>query len=96
LNLPPPTLGSFSLALSKLALARLEVPERAKARKAIPTSHEIWIAAGRLLEQAAMDQKSARYSRGELCFVWICTIKVCRSESSEGGVSFLFHHYSTY
>jgi pre-mRNA-processing factor 6 len=41
-----------------LALARLEVPERAKvvlnkARKAIPTSHEIWIAAGRLLEQEA-------------------------------------------
>ena len=41
-----------------LALARLEVPERAKAvlnkaRKAVPTSHEIWIAAGRLLEQEA-------------------------------------------
>jgi pre-mRNA-processing factor 6 len=42
-----------------LALARLETPERAKAvlnkaRKSIPTSHEIWIAAGRLLEQGAM------------------------------------------
>ena len=41
-----------------LALARLEVPERAKAvlnkaRKAVPTSHEIWIAAGRLVEQEA-------------------------------------------
>jgi pre-mRNA-processing factor 6 len=41
-----------------LALARLETPERAKAvlnkaRKAVPTSHEIWIAAGRLLEQEA-------------------------------------------
>jgi pre-mRNA-processing factor 6 len=39
-----------------LALARLETPDRAKAvlnkaRKAVPTSHEIWIAAGRLLEQ---------------------------------------------
>ena len=39
-------------------LARLETPERAKAvlikaRKAIPTSHDIWIAAGRLLEQEA-------------------------------------------
>ncbi|KAF9234169.1 PRP1 splicing factor, N-terminal-domain-containing protein [Melanogaster broomeanus] len=33
-----------------LALARLETPERAKAS---PTSHEIWIAAGRLLEQGA-------------------------------------------
>ena len=39
-------------------MARLETPERAKAvlnkaRKAVPTSHEIWIAAGRLLEQEA-------------------------------------------
>ena len=39
-----------------LALARLDVPDRAtavlnKARKAVPTSHEIWIAAGHLLEQ---------------------------------------------
>ena len=41
-----------------LALARLETPKQAKAvlnkaRKAVPTSHEIWIAAGRLLEQEA-------------------------------------------
>ncbi|KAG2092327.1 uncharacterized protein F5147DRAFT_822575, partial [Suillus discolor] len=41
-----------------LALACLEIPERAKAvlnkaRKSVPTSHEIWIAAGRLLEQRA-------------------------------------------
>lgn len=41
-----------------LALARLETPDKAKAvlnkaRKAVPTSHEIWIAAGRLLEQEA-------------------------------------------
>jgi pre-mRNA-processing factor 6 len=39
-----------------LTLARLETPENAKkvlnsARKEIPTSHEIWIAAGRLAEQ---------------------------------------------
>jgi pre-mRNA-processing factor 6 len=55
LDLPLPTLGSSFLALSN---ARLEVPERAKAvlnkaRKAVPTSDEIWIAAGRLLEQEA-------------------------------------------
>jgi hypothetical protein len=33
----------------------LEVPERAKALpcKAVPTCHEIWIAAGRLSEQEA-------------------------------------------
>ena len=41
-----------------LALARLETPERAeavlnKAHNAVPTSHEIWIAAGRLMEQGA-------------------------------------------
>jgi pre-mRNA-processing factor 6 len=40
-----------------LTLARLETPENAKkvlnsARKEIPTSHEIWIAAGRLAEQS--------------------------------------------
>lgn len=42
-----------------LALARLETPDKSqavlnKARKAVPTSHEIWIAAGRLLEQQAV------------------------------------------
>jgi pre-mRNA-processing factor 6 len=47
-----------------LTLARLETPERAKAvlnkaRKAIPTSHEIWIAAGRLLEEQAMVEGKA-------------------------------------
>ncbi|KAJ7638548.1 PRP1 splicing factor, N-terminal-domain-containing protein [Roridomyces roridus] len=47
-----------------LALARLETPERAKgvlnkARKAVRTSHEIWIAAGRLLEQQAQDKTGA-------------------------------------
>ena len=41
-----------------LALARLETPKQAravlnKARNAVPTSHEIWIAGGRLLEQEA-------------------------------------------
>jgi pre-mRNA-processing factor 6 len=39
-----------------LALARLEVPEKAqavinKARKAVPTSHEVWIAGARLQEE---------------------------------------------
>jgi len=41
-----------------LALTRLETHKRAKAvlnkaRKAVPTNHEIWIAAGQLLEQEA-------------------------------------------
>ena len=47
-----------------LALARLETPERVKAvvneaRKAIPTSHDIWIAAGRFLEQEACSNPDA-------------------------------------
>jgi pre-mRNA-processing factor 6 len=46
-----------------LTLARLETPEAAKsvlntARKRIPTSHEIWIAAGRLAEQTATAQSA--------------------------------------
>lgn len=46
-----------------LTLARLETPENAKsvlntARKRIPTSHEIWIAAGRLAEQTATAQSA--------------------------------------
>jgi pre-mRNA-processing factor 6 len=56
-----------------LALARLETPERAKAvlnkaRKSVPTSHEIWIAAGRLLEQGAMadPDKPAEIRNNEL------------------------------
>ena len=55
-----------------MALARLETPEKAKAvlnkaRKAIPTSHEIWIAAGRLLEQEAMmEGKSEEIRQKEL------------------------------
>jgi pre-mRNA-processing factor 6 len=48
-----------------LTLARLETPENAKsvlnsARKRIPTSHEIWIAAGRLAEQTASDQSGVK------------------------------------
>ena len=44
-----------------LALTRLEEPGRARAvlnraRKAVPTSHEIWIAGGRLLEEQARSQ----------------------------------------
>ncbi|KAF4618007.1 hypothetical protein D9613_012849 [Agrocybe pediades] len=55
-----------------LALAGLESPDKAKAvlnkaRKAIPTSHEIWIAAGRLLEQeACLPSKSAEQRNKEL------------------------------
>ena len=53
-----------------LALARLETLERAKAvlnkaRKFVPTSHEIWIAAGRLLEQGAMDPEKPTKTRNE-------------------------------
>jgi pre-mRNA-processing factor 6 len=48
-----------------LTLARLETPENAKsvlnsARKRIPTSHEIWIAAGRLAEQTATEQPGVK------------------------------------
>jgi len=51
-----------------LALARLETPDRAKAvlnkaRKSIPTSHEIWIAAGRLLEQEAVNESKSEEER---------------------------------
>lgn len=51
-----------------LALARLETPERAKkvlnkARKAVPTSHEIWIAACRLIEQSAMAEGKSKDDR---------------------------------
>ncbi|KAI0249128.1 PRP1 splicing factor, N-terminal-domain-containing protein [Lactifluus subvellereus] len=47
-----------------LALTHLETPENAKAVlnkacKAVPTSHEIWIAAGRLIEQEASVQRSS-------------------------------------
>jgi pre-mRNA-processing factor 6 len=58
-----------------LTLARLETPERAKmvlnkARKAIPTSHDIWIAAGRLLEEQAMvEGKSSADKKKELDLV---------------------------
>ena len=53
-----------------LALARLETLERAKAvlnkaRKFVPTSHEIWIAAGRLLEQDAMDPEKPTETRSK-------------------------------
>lgn len=56
-------------------MARLETPERAKAvlnkaRKAVPTSHEIWIAAGRLLEQeAAVEGKAEDDRKKELDLV---------------------------
>ena len=52
-----PRSRSYALSVElRLALAHLEVPERAKAvldkaRKAVLTSHEIWTAACRLLEQ---------------------------------------------
>ncbi|KAJ7904218.1 PRP1 splicing factor, N-terminal-domain-containing protein [Mycena olivaceomarginata] len=72
-NPPRPTPGFFYPVLSKSSpspsnsgsrFARLESPERAKsvlnkARKAVPTSHEIWIAAGRLLEQEARNKSDA-------------------------------------
>ena len=43
-----------------LALAHLECAKAVlnKARKAVPTSHEIWIAAGCLLEQARLPTKT--------------------------------------
>lgn len=34
-----------------------------KARKAVPTSHEIWIAAGRLIEQGAMAEGKSKEER---------------------------------
>jgi len=55
-----------------LALARLESPDKVKAvlnkaHKAVPTSHEIWIAAGRLLKQeASIASKSAEERQKEL------------------------------
>jgi pre-mRNA-processing factor 6 len=53
-----------------LALARVETPERAravlnKAHKAIPTSHEIWIAGGRLREGEAMSPAKTPEQRNE-------------------------------
>ncbi len=49
-----------------MGLAHLETPERAKAvlnkaRKAVRTSHEIWIAAGRHLEQEAISHPSKSF-----------------------------------
>ena len=57
-----------------LALAHLETPKQAKpmlnkARKADPTSHEIWIAAGRLLEQEA---EAADKNPADRAHIWCC------------------------
>ncbi|KAK0440011.1 PRP1 splicing factor, N-terminal-domain-containing protein [Desarmillaria tabescens] len=54
-----------------LALARIETPDKAKAvlnkaRKAVPTSHEIWIAAGRLLEQEAGKNEDPEKKKKEM------------------------------
>ncbi len=54
-----------------LALARIETPDKAKAvlnkaRKAVPTSHEIWIAAGRLLEQEAGKDEDSEKKKKEM------------------------------
>ena len=67
----------------------METPEKAKAvlnkaRKAIPTSHEIWIAAGRLLEQEAhVEGKSEAQRTKELELV---------DRTIEGGVRELRRH----
>jgi len=89
-----------------LALTRLETRERAKAvlnkaRKAMPTNHEIWIAAGQLLEQEAMvhpDKTQEQWTKElevvdkmievgvwELCRHQVLLMRECKYEP---GVSF--------
>lgn len=73
-----------------MALARLETPEKAKAvlnkaRKAIPTSHEIWIAAGRLLEQIALADMTKSEEEKELELVNV-------DKTIEAGVKALRRH----
>lgn len=81
-----------------LTLARLETPENAqkvlnKAGKAIPTSHEIWVAAGRLTEQtgnvgrvdAIMAHGVSKLEKLEVGLgrdVWLKEAERCESEGS--------------
>ncbi|KAG2138006.1 hypothetical protein DEU56DRAFT_945797 [Suillus clintonianus] len=80
-----------------LTLACLETPDHAKAvlnkaRKSVPTSHEIWIVAGRLLEQGATGDPDksteTRSKEFELHWVlltrkqWLKEAERCESDSS--------------